>query len=52
MDWFLYDNGLRHERVNDTHMEKMYFTQFRIEAFTETVVWLLLTFFIYTINYC
>ena len=18
MDWFLYDNGLRHERVNDT----------------------------------
>ena len=19
MDWFLYDNGLRHERVNETH---------------------------------
>ena len=22
MDWFLYDNGLRHERVKDTHREK------------------------------
>ena len=20
MDWFLYDNGLRHERVNSTYM--------------------------------
>ena len=20
MDWFLYDNGLRHERVNRTHL--------------------------------
>ena len=22
MDWFLYDNDLRHERVKDTHIEK------------------------------
>ena len=27
MDWFLYDNGLRHERVKITHeiMKPMYF---------------------------
>ena len=23
MDWFLYDNGLRHERVNKMHFESL-----------------------------
>ena len=25
MDWFLYDNGLRHERVNSFHVSSLYF---------------------------
>ena len=26
MDWFLYDNGLRHERVNVKKQKKIYIT--------------------------
>ena len=32
--------------INDTHREKLYFTQFILQEFTETNTWLLLTFFI------
>ena len=28
MDWFLYDNGLRHERVNSLRQKQTYFKNF------------------------
>ena len=33
MDWFLYDNGLRHERVNGFQLQKIYVAEQTLNTF-------------------
>ena len=45
MDWFLYDNGLRHERVKQTFLRKPYITKqvhtysVGLESFISKIIW-------------
>ena len=39
MDWFLYDNGLRHERVNVIHLSSMFHAQRCIQNHVKQLRW-------------